>query len=190
MQQFEQLNFMDLISNLKEYKIHKTVRLIELFGGIGAQAMALERLGVPMEHYRLVEWDKYPVKSYNAIHGTNFEPMDITKIHGWDLGVTEKDKYTYLLTYLLLPLPRLKRSRKGQRNEEGRQDTKWSSVGSGKAFRRISIITGCDDHGKRTTSTFNQEYGRFPILVRLSLIKRLFQLLRRSKCSRFRHSTE
>ena len=99
MQQYEQLSFMDMISNLTEYKIHKPVRLIELFGGIGAQAMALERLGVPMEHYRFVEWDKYPVKSYNAIHGTNFEPMDITKIHGRDLGVTEKDKYTYLLTY-------------------------------------------------------------------------------------------
>ena len=97
--EWEQLSFMDIISDLTEYKIHKTVRLIELFGGIGAQAMALERLGVPMEHYRMVEYDKYPVKSYNAIHGTNFEPMDITKIHGWDLGVTEKDKYTYLLTY-------------------------------------------------------------------------------------------
>lgn len=29
----------------------KPVRLIELFGGIGSQAMALTRLGVNFEHY-------------------------------------------------------------------------------------------------------------------------------------------
>lgn len=63
----------------------KPIRLIELFGGIGSQAMALSKLGVNFEHYRLVEFDKYPVASYNAIHGTNFTPTDITKIHGEDL---------------------------------------------------------------------------------------------------------
>lgn len=79
----------------------KPVRLIELFGGIGSQAMALTRLGVNFEHYRLVEFDKYPVASYNAIHGTNFEPTDITKIKGSDLGIVDTEKFTYLLTYLL-----------------------------------------------------------------------------------------
>ena len=77
----------------------KPVRLIELFGGIGSQAMALTRLGVDFEHYRLVEFDKYPVKSYNAIHGTAFEPTDITKIHGSDLGIVDTDRYCYLMTY-------------------------------------------------------------------------------------------
>lgn len=77
----------------------KPVRLIELFGGIGSQAMALTRLGIDFEHYRLVEFDKYPVASYNAIHGTNFEPTDITKIHGSDLGIVDTEKFTYLLTY-------------------------------------------------------------------------------------------
>lgn len=118
--EWEQLNFMDMLSNLSDYKIHKPVRLIELFGGIGAQAMALERLGVPMEHYRLIEWDKYPIKSYNAIHGTNFKPMDITKIHGWDLGVTEKDKYTYLLTYSF-PCQDLSVAGKGRGMKKGDQ---------------------------------------------------------------------
>lgn len=79
----------------------KPIRLIELFGGIGSQAMALIRLGVDFEHYRLVEFDKYPVASYNAIHGTNFEPTDITKIKSSDLGIVETDSFTYLLTYLL-----------------------------------------------------------------------------------------
>lgn len=77
----------------------KPVRLIELFGGIGSQAMALTRLRVDFEHYRLVEFDKYPVKSYNAIHGTDFEPTDITQIHGSDLGIVDTDHYCYLMTY-------------------------------------------------------------------------------------------
>lgn len=81
------------------YKIKNKVRLIELFSGIGAQAMAMKRLGVPFEHYRSVEFDKYPVASYNAIHGTDFEPMDVTKIKGEDLGIVDVDTFTYLLTY-------------------------------------------------------------------------------------------
>lgn len=78
---------------------NKPIRLIELFGGIGSQAMALTNLGINFEHYRLVEFDKYPVMSYNAVHGTKFEPTDITKIKGSDLGIVETDKYCYLMTY-------------------------------------------------------------------------------------------
>lgn len=77
----------------------KPIRLIELFGGIGSQAMALSKLGVNFEHYRLVEFDKYPVASYNAIHGTNFTPTDINQIHGEDLEIVDTDKYCYLMTY-------------------------------------------------------------------------------------------
>lgn len=78
---------------------NKPIRLIELFGGIGSQAMALKRLGINFEHYRLVEFDKYPIASYNAIHGTNFTPIDITQIHGEDLGIIDTNKYCYLMTY-------------------------------------------------------------------------------------------
>lgn len=81
------------------FKIHNKVRLIELFAGVGSQAMAMERLNVPFEHYRAVEFDKYPIASYNAIHGTDFPPMDITKIHGADLGIVDVETFTYLLTY-------------------------------------------------------------------------------------------
>lgn len=77
----------------------KPIRLIELFGGIGAQAMALTRLGVEFEHYKLVEFDKFAVKSYNAIHGTNFKTSDITEIHGSDLQIVDTDRFCYLLTY-------------------------------------------------------------------------------------------
>lgn len=80
-------------------KITKPLRLIELFAGIGAQAKALENLGVNFEHYRICEFDKYAVASYNAVHGTNFGTSDITQIHADDLGIAETDKYEYIMTY-------------------------------------------------------------------------------------------
>lgn len=81
------------------YSISKPIRLIELFGGIGSQAMALRDIGANFEHYRLVEFDKYAVASYNAIHGTHFVPQDITKTNGEDLGIVDVENYTYLMTY-------------------------------------------------------------------------------------------
>lgn len=79
------------------YKIKNHIRLIELFAGIGSQAMALRDIGADFEHYRVVEFDKYAIKSYNAIHGTNFEAIDIRDIKGEDLGIV--DTHTYILTY-------------------------------------------------------------------------------------------
>ena len=55
------------------------LKLLELFGGIGACSKALERLGIDYEIVDYVEIDKYAVKSYNAIHNTNFEPQDVCK---------------------------------------------------------------------------------------------------------------
>ena len=81
------------------FKINKPIRLIELFAGVGSQAMALRDLGADFEHYRVVEFDKYAIKSYNAIHGTAFPTMDITKIHGLDLGIEDTENFTYLMTY-------------------------------------------------------------------------------------------
>ena len=81
------------------YKITKPIRLIELFGGVGSQAMALRNIGANFEHYRLIEFDKYPVASYNAIHGTDFKPTDITKISASDLGIVDTNKYEYIMTY-------------------------------------------------------------------------------------------
>ena len=53
------------------------MKILELFGGIGACSKALEKLGIEHEIIDYVEIDKYAVKSFNAIHGTNFEPQDI-----------------------------------------------------------------------------------------------------------------
>lgn len=79
--------------------INKPIRLIELFAGIGSQAQALKNIGAEFEHHRVVEFDKYPLASYNAIHGTNFTPMDLTKTKGEDLGIEDKEKWCYLMTY-------------------------------------------------------------------------------------------
>lgn len=81
------------------YKTTKPIRLIELFAGIGSQSKALERIQANFEHYRICEFDKYAVQSYNAIHSTDFKPTDITKITADDLGITETDKYEYIMTY-------------------------------------------------------------------------------------------
>ena len=81
------------------YKINKPIRLIELFAGVGSQAMALRNIGAEFEHHKVVEFDKYAITSYNAIHGTDFKTTDITKIKGEDLGITDTDKYIYILTY-------------------------------------------------------------------------------------------
>ena len=81
------------------YKIIKPIRLIELFGGVGSQAMALENIGANFEHYKLIEFDKFAIKSYNAIHGTNFETQDITKINGSDLEIKDTNLYEYIMTY-------------------------------------------------------------------------------------------
>ena len=80
-------------------KITKPIRLIELFAGIGAQAKALENLNVPFEHYRICEFDIHAVRAYNAVHGTDFDVSDITKIHAEDLGISDTDSYCYIMTY-------------------------------------------------------------------------------------------
>ena len=85
--------------DMPKLKIDKPVRLIELFAGIGAQAKALERLGIPFERYVVCEFDRFAIASYNAVHGTDFKTMDICDMKGKDLGIVDTDKYCYILTY-------------------------------------------------------------------------------------------
>ena len=60
------------------------LKVLELFAGIGACSKALTNLGIPHTIVDAVEVDHYAVKSFNAVHGTNFEPQDITK---WDKDI-------------------------------------------------------------------------------------------------------
>lgn len=91
---------MDIFSAMyPKFVIDKPIRLIELFAGIGAQAKALENLGVEFEHWKAVEFDKYAMRSYNAVHGTDFKTSDIRNIHAVDLEIRDTDKYCYIMTY-------------------------------------------------------------------------------------------
>lgn len=83
----------------ENFKIAKPIRLVEIFSGIGAQAMALRDLGVEFEHHRAIEFDGFAMNSYNAIHGTDFQTSDVREIKGGDLGITNTDRYCYILTY-------------------------------------------------------------------------------------------
>ena len=70
----EDIQQLNLFNFDKEYyKISKPIRLIELFSGIGAQAKALEILGVPFEHYKTCEWAVPSIKAYNSIHIKDFQ---------------------------------------------------------------------------------------------------------------------
>ena len=71
-----------ILENLIDKNEH--IRILELFGGIGACSKALERLGIDYEIADYVEIDKYAVASFNAIHDTNFEPQDICE---WDKNI-------------------------------------------------------------------------------------------------------
>ncbi len=95
--EFEQLGLFD--EEYPQYKIDKPIRLIELFAGVGSQSMAMKCLDVDFESYKAVEFDEPAIRSYNAIHGTSFPTLDVTKTHGEDLGIVDKDKYCYILFY-------------------------------------------------------------------------------------------
>ena len=60
------------------------IKVLELFAGIGACSKALTNLGIEHEIVDAVEIDKYAVASFNVVHGTNFEPQNITK---WDKDI-------------------------------------------------------------------------------------------------------
>ena len=93
----QQLTIFDELCD--KFSITKPIRLIELFAGYGSQAMALKRAGAKFEHYRVVEFDKYAIKSYNAVHGTDFPAIDITTVHAADLGIIDTNDYCYMMTY-------------------------------------------------------------------------------------------
>lgn len=132
----DQLNIFDVL--YENYKIKNKIRLIELFAGVGSQAMALRDLGADFESYRVVEFDKYAIKSYNAIHGTNFPTLDIRDIHCEDLGIVDKQNLTYLLTY---SFPCKDLSKAGKQ----RGMTKGSGTRSGLLWEVERILNECKD---------------------------------------------
>ena len=67
------------------------IKVIELFAGVGSQAMALRNLELDYEVVGISEIDKFAIKSYEAIHG---------KVHNFgDISKIEELPYCDLLTY-------------------------------------------------------------------------------------------
>ena len=67
------------------------LRVVELFSGIGAQAMALKQAGIPYVVVGTSEIDKHAMASYEAIHGPVNQLGDITKLE----HLPECDLVTY-----------------------------------------------------------------------------------------------
>lgn len=59
----------------------KPIRLIELFGGYGSQALALKYLGLDFEHWKLCEWAIKSIDAYKSIHFPN-DNEDYSEV--WD----------------------------------------------------------------------------------------------------------
>ncbi len=55
------------------------LKVLELFAGIGTCSKALTNLGIEHEIVDAVEIDRFAIKSFNAIHGTDFEAQDISE---------------------------------------------------------------------------------------------------------------
>jgi len=68
-----------------------SLKVIELFAGIGSQHQALKNLHVPHEIVAISEIDKFAVKSYEALHGRPNNLGDITKIQ----ELPNADLWTY-----------------------------------------------------------------------------------------------
>lgn len=97
---WKQLSIFDIFHPKKQkYQIDKPIALIELFAGVGAQALSLDVLGVPYKHHFVCEFDKYAIKSYNAVHQTDFPTIDIRDVHGKDLKIDDKKHWCYMMTY-------------------------------------------------------------------------------------------
>jgi len=62
----------------------KQLKILELFGGIGAPRKALENLGFDIKSIDYVEILPYAVMAYNAIFDNGYKPQDVCK---WNLEV-------------------------------------------------------------------------------------------------------
>lgn len=129
------------------FKINNKIRLIETFAGIGAQAKALELLGVEFEHWKVIEFDKYPCASYEAIHNVKVEPTDITQVKGIDLQIVDTNQYTYLLTYSF-PCQSLSIAGKGHGMAKG------SGTRSGLLWEVERLLEECDTLTKMDPDTY------------------------------------
>ena len=82
------MNIFDIM--YPKYKIKKSIRLIEAFGGYGSQHFALEYLGMKVEHWKLIEWAVKSIQAYKDGHYSNIQ-------YNCDETVTKDVLVDYLL---------------------------------------------------------------------------------------------
>lgn len=77
----------------------KPIRLIELFGGYGSQALALKYLGIPFEHWCLSEWAVKSIQAYKDMHFTDdntdySKDVSVEQVKAWLYGKISTDYNT------------------------------------------------------------------------------------------------
>ena len=97
-----QMSFFD---GTQPFRIDKPIRLIELFGGYGSQALALKYLGIPFEHWKMSEWAVKSIQAYKDLHAgdddTDYSAgLTETEIKAWLLGRISSN-YSEPLTEML-----------------------------------------------------------------------------------------
>lgn len=90
---------MNPLFDLPQMSLDKKIRLITTFSGIGAQEMAMKAIGADFEIYKAVEFDRFAINSYNAVHGTSFPVLDICNVHAKDFEIVDKENYNYIFVY-------------------------------------------------------------------------------------------
>lgn len=93
------MNQLSIFDGTKAFHNDKPIRLIELFGGYGSQALALKYLGITFEHYRLSEWAVKSIQAYKDMHcsddNTDYsKDMSVEQIKAWLYGKISADYNT------------------------------------------------------------------------------------------------
>ena len=88
----------------------KPIRLIELFGGYGSQALALKYLGVPFEHWCLSEWAVKSIQAYKDMHNhddrTDYsKELTVEQVRKWLYGRISSDYNTPMTNEQINRLP-------------------------------------------------------------------------------------
>lgn len=89
-------NQMSIFDGQQDFHNDKPIRLIELFGGYGSQALALKYLGIPFEHYHLSEWAIKSIQAYKDMHCADdnadySKEMTVEQVKAWLYGKISLD---------------------------------------------------------------------------------------------------
>lgn len=90
---YEQMTIFEQL--YETYKIDKPIRLIEFFSGIGAQAKALEKLGVPFEHWKTCDWAVPSIHAYREIHKDSLSLLNEVGLAFYDYEKNIKCKFLF-----------------------------------------------------------------------------------------------